>query len=682
VQLHDNGGTLNGGHDTSGAQTFTITTNFVNEAPSFALAAFSPTVNENSGNAIVWNFAGQISPSSNYPAAVDEGGQTVHFNVTNDNPGLFSTAPTIDPSGTLRFTPAANASGSAHVTVDLQDNGGTANGGQDTSATATFTIAVNFVNQPPTISHIGANPVVSEDSGQTINSSFATAASGPGPDGQAQQITYLVRAANTSLFSADGQPAIDANGTLTFTPGLHDVGTTSVTVQAQNSGGTANGGSNLSTPVKFFIEVQHVNHAPTVASKLADVTVNESLQAFDQVIGSLAGLFDDIDVDLGQGDQLTLSISGDSNPGLVTAGLSSSDAATAQLSLHFAPGQSGSAIINLRATDQTGAYVEDPLNVIVNQVPIAADHSYVLSIGAASSVAASQGVLAGVSGPADLPLTATLLSQPSGGTVTLNADGSFTYTKGPNFSGNDSFSYQVNDGAATSNVATVHITSFEATIVTKLYQQVLNRVPEADGLQYWVNRIEQGEPYGVVAQGIFESHERLDPIIQGYYQQFLLRPADAAGLAYWYDVWVAHGSPDLVIAGMISSPEFFSSAQRASPNLSPNAAWVTSLYQRLLNRAPDAAGLKYWTNLLDSGTLNVGQVVAGFDSSPEHYQLLTIGFFGQYLGRAPTSQELQQYVALFEQGASQSDIHLKIIDSPDYSNSPPPPLAGSMKLLS
>ena len=43
------------------------------------------------------------------------------------------------------------------------------------------------------------------------------------------------------------------------------------------------------------------------------------------------------------------------------------------------------------------------------------------------------------------------------GTLTLNANGSFTYTPAPNFNGADSFTYRANDGTVNSNLATVTI---------------------------------------------------------------------------------------------------------------------------------------------------------------------------------------------------------------------------------
>ncbi len=101
----------------------------------------------------------QIGPSGPYtragfafniaPAPAGEAGQTVTFTVSNDNNALFSVQPAIDSSGTLAFTSVPNATGSANVTVTAHDNGGTANGGVDTSSPRVFVIHVS-PNHPPT----------------------------------------------------------------------------------------------------------------------------------------------------------------------------------------------------------------------------------------------------------------------------------------------------------------------------------------------------------------------------------------------------------------------------------------------------------------------------------------------------------------------------------------------------
>jgi len=55
------------------------------------------------------------------------------------------------------------------------------------------------------------------------------------------------------------------------------------------------------------------------------------------------------------------------------------------------------------------------------------------------------------------PLTATIVSGPTHGTVTISGL-VVTYTPALNYYGADSFTYTVNDGTADSNVATVSIT--------------------------------------------------------------------------------------------------------------------------------------------------------------------------------------------------------------------------------
>jgi uncharacterized repeat protein (TIGR01451 family) len=137
VAYDDNGTPGDTSDDLAGAPlSFTITVNPVNDAPTFTPGG-AVTVNEDSG-AYSAPWATAISPG---PA--DEAAQTVAFAITgNTNPALFSAAPAIAPDGTLTFTPAANANGSADLTVVLQDNGGTANGGVDTSAPVTFNIEI------------------------------------------------------------------------------------------------------------------------------------------------------------------------------------------------------------------------------------------------------------------------------------------------------------------------------------------------------------------------------------------------------------------------------------------------------------------------------------------------------------------------------------------------------------
>src|SRR4029079_15714564 len=65
----------------------------------------------------------------------DESGQVLTFVVTNNtNAALFSAGPAVNgTNGNLTFTPAPNAHGTVTITLRLDDNGGTLNGGIDQS---------------------------------------------------------------------------------------------------------------------------------------------------------------------------------------------------------------------------------------------------------------------------------------------------------------------------------------------------------------------------------------------------------------------------------------------------------------------------------------------------------------------------------------------------------------------
>src|SRR5207248_2621265 len=93
----------------------------------------------------------------------------------------------------------------------------------------------------------------------------------------------------------------------------------------------------------------------------------------------------------------------------------------------------------------------------VNDPPVAANDSYAATEDTVLTIAAP-GVLANDSDVDGDPLTALIVVGPGHGSVTLNANGSFTFTPAANYNGADSFTYKANDGTLNSNVATVTIT--------------------------------------------------------------------------------------------------------------------------------------------------------------------------------------------------------------------------------
>lgn len=96
------------------------------------------------------------------------------------------------------------------------------------------------------------------------------------------------------------------------------------------------------------------------------------------------------------------------------------------------------------------------ITATVNTSPVAVADSYSTIQGVALVVPAA-GVLANDSDAESNPLTAILNVGPTHGSVTLNADGSFTYTPTAGYTGPDSFTYHARDGNSDSNIATVSI---------------------------------------------------------------------------------------------------------------------------------------------------------------------------------------------------------------------------------
>ncbi len=111
--------------------------NYVNDAPAINTPS-NVTINENAGQQTV-----------NLTGITSGGGETQTLTVTASsnnsaliNPSVTYTSP--NSTGTLRFTPAANSFGMATITVKVTDNGGTLNGGVDTTSVQ-FTVTVNQV---------------------------------------------------------------------------------------------------------------------------------------------------------------------------------------------------------------------------------------------------------------------------------------------------------------------------------------------------------------------------------------------------------------------------------------------------------------------------------------------------------------------------------------------------------
>ncbi len=130
---------------------------------------------------------------------------------------------------------------------------------------------------------------------------------------------------------------------------------------------------------------------------------------------------------------------------------------------------------------------------------------------------------------------------------------------------------------AVSIAASPEITIVEE--VTRLYLGVLGRTPDAAGLAYWTNWVETGMKASTIALG-----------------------ASAVPAASW-----------AALTGYFAGSTEFTAKYA---NIS-GAAYVDLLYENVLNRAPDAAGLAFWTNALATGAASTGTLISSFVNSVE-----------------------------------------------------------------
>jgi hypothetical protein len=139
----------------------------VNDPPFFTRGS-NVTAAEDAGAVVLPNWATGIAPGP-----TNESNQIVSFLVSNDVPSLFAEQPTVDSSGTLRFTVNPDLFGITHLTIRAEDDGGTENNGRNNSTLQTFTISVTSVNDPPVFTK-GPDITILEDAGEQVLAGWAS----------------------------------------------------------------------------------------------------------------------------------------------------------------------------------------------------------------------------------------------------------------------------------------------------------------------------------------------------------------------------------------------------------------------------------------------------------------------------------------------------------------------------
>ncbi len=526
-QVQDDGGTANGGIDLDASpHTLTVNVSAVNDAP----AGADNTVTTTEDTAYVFSAAdfgfsdAADSPANNF-SVVRIGTLPAAGTLTN-NGAAVSSGQSVSVAdinaGRLVFAPAADASGTGYAsfTFQVQDDGGSANGGTDLDASPnTLTVNVSAVNDAPA----GTDSTVTaiEDTAYIFSAAdfgFSDAADSPTNAFSAVRIDTLPGAGTLSvngaaLSAGQSVSVADLNaGRLVFTPAADATGTgyASFSFQVQDDGGTANGGIDLdASPNTLTVNVTAVNDAPLLggANNLNVIGEDPASDDGTLVAALIAGQVSDADSAALSGIAVTAVNNANGTWQYTTDGgaawnaFGTLDVGTARLlaadantSVRFVPNANWNGTLagglTFRAWDQTsgtaGSTADTTSNggtsafsagvtsagitvTSVNGAPAGADNTVTTFEDTAYTFAAAD---FGFTDPNDSPanaLTAVLISTlPGAGTLTNNGAAvsagqtvtvadiiagrlAFTPAADANGTGYASFTFQVQDGGGTAN---------------------------------------------------------------------------------------------------------------------------------------------------------------------------------------------------------------------------------------
>jgi VCBS repeat-containing protein len=338
---------------------------------------------------------------------------------------------TLNANGSFTFIPAPNYNGSATFRY-------AAVGAQNLRTEANVVITVNPVNDPPVA--VNDSYTTFEDFELNVDALRGVLANDYDIDGDPLRAVLV-----TGIQASQGTLMLNENGSFRYVPARDYFGTVTFRYAAVDPG-------NLSSEAIVTITVIPVNDPP-IAVNDSYTVLEDNILTRDAAQGVLAN---DIDVDTPR-LLLTAILVVTTTRGLLTF--------NADGSFQYVPAPDFFGVDTFRYIvfdgDLHSNVATVTINVTpVNDPPVASNDFYSTDEDVVLNVSAQNGVLRNAI-DVDTPreqLRAILVQSVTNGSLTLNTNGSFTYTPTKDFFGSDTFRYKINDGELDSNVAIVTIT--------------------------------------------------------------------------------------------------------------------------------------------------------------------------------------------------------------------------------
>ncbi|WP_228842059.1 tandem-95 repeat protein, partial [Vibrio parahaemolyticus] len=333
--------------------------------------------------------------------------------------------------GKLVFTPAENFNGDAEITYTVTDG--------ELTDEAKVTVTVNPVNDAPTIK-VDAVESITEDA---VNTDTVVATlTVRDTDTPEDQLTVSLENNSNGYFVLVG------NEVKLTQAGVDAVNNDELNLKDLTISASVSDGVNPTASDSDSLIVNRVNDAPTVENAIADQVLSEDFASYTI---DLNDAFKDSD------SALNFSVSGNSNVLVSIENGIATISPTADWN--------GSETLTFTATDSSGESVSQTVNFTVASVAdIVADKATVVEDTPTIIKVLGNDTFEGDGKVVSLDAN----NGPANGTVSVNPDGSVTYTPNDNYHGADSFTYIVTSGGVSeSTTVEVNVTPVNDAPVAK-----------------------------------------------------------------------------------------------------------------------------------------------------------------------------------------------------------------------
>ncbi|MEH0081777.1 tandem-95 repeat protein, partial [Vibrio alginolyticus] len=337
-----------------------------------------------------------------------EGNDKVVSLDTNNGPANGTVS--VNPDGSVTYTPNDNFHGADSFTYIVTSGG--------VSESTTVNVDVTSVNDAP----------VAKDDAATTQEDTAVTIDVLPNDTDIDGDTLSIQSA--SVPETQGTVEI-VDGKLVFTPAENFNGDAEITYTVTDGA--------LTDQATVNVTVNAVNDTPVVESSIADQTLAEDFTPYSIDLNTAFSDVDNVD------SELTFSVSGNSNIQVAIVNGIATFTPTADWN--------GSEALTFTATDPSGESVSQTVNFTVAPVAdIVADNATVVEDTPTIIKVLGNDTFEGD----DKVVSLDTNNGPANGTVSVNPDGSVTYTPNDNFHGTDSFTYIVTSGGV-SESTTVNV---------------------------------------------------------------------------------------------------------------------------------------------------------------------------------------------------------------------------------